>query len=134
MRLFLDTNVILDIFMRREPFYAASAQVVYLCESGKHIGGITTLTACNVVYALRKRVGLVKTIGAIKQLLTIVKPISTSVPSLLQSLETPLPDFEDAIQLNCAREWNADVIVTRDKTGFVDSTITVQSPSDFLLT
>ena len=67
MRLFLDTNVILDIFMRREPFYAASAQVVYLCESGKHIGSITTLTACNVVYALRKRIGLVKTIGAIKQ-------------------------------------------------------------------
>ena len=57
MRLFLDTNVILDIFMRREPFYAASAQVVYLCESGKHIGSITTLTACNVVYALRKRIG-----------------------------------------------------------------------------
>ena len=35
MRLFLDTNVILDIFMRREPFYAASAQVVYLWELGQ---------------------------------------------------------------------------------------------------
>ena len=36
MRIFLDTNVLLDIFMRREPFYDASAQVVYACECGRN--------------------------------------------------------------------------------------------------
>ena len=133
MKLFLDTNVFLDIFMRREPFYDASAQVVYLCESGRHKGGFTTLTACNIAYALRKQIGNQKTIEAIRQMANIMEPIGTSVASLLQSLNAPQKDFEDTVQSNCALEWQADAIITRDKLGFANSAIPAVTPSDFLL-
>ena len=133
MKLFLDTNVLLDIFMRREPYYDASAQVVYACERGQFTGGFTTLSACNVVYALRKQLGNEQTIEAMRQLVRIIEPIGTSVASLLQSLENPQTDFEDTIQSRCALEWNADSIITRDKSGFASCTIPVLTPSDFLL-
>lgn len=133
MKLFLDTNVLLDIFMRREPYYDASAQVVYACERGQFTGGFTTLSACNIVYALRKQLGNEQTIEAIRQLVRIIEPIGTSVASLLQSLENPQTDFEDTIQSRCALEWNADSIITRDKSGFASCTIPVLTPSDFLL-
>lgn len=133
MKLFLDTNVLLDIFMRREPYYDASAQVVYACERGQFTGGFTTLSACNIVYALRKQLGNEQTIEAMRQLVRIIEPIGTSVASLLQSLENPQTDFEDTIQSRCALEWNADSIITRDKSGFASCTIPVLTPSDFLL-
>ena len=133
MKIFLDTNVLLDIFMRREPYYDASAQVVYACERGQFTGGFTTLSACNIVYALRKQLGSAQTIEAIRRLVGIIEPIGTSVASLLQSLEDPNTDFEDTIQSRCALEWNADSIITRDKSGFASCTIPVLTPSDFLL-
>ena len=125
MKIFLDTNVLLDIFMRREPYYDASAQVVYACERGQFTGGFTTLSACNIVYALRKQLGSAQTIEAIRRLVGIIEPIGTSVASLLQSLENPQTDFEDTVQSKCALEWNADTIITRDKSGFTDSAIPV---------
>ena len=133
MKIFLDTNVLLDIFMRREPYYDASAQVVYACERGQFTGGFTTLSACNIVYALRKQLGSAQTIEAIRRLVGIIEPIGTSVASLLQSQENPQTDFEDTVQSKCALEWNADTIITRDKSGFTDSAIPVLTPSDFLL-
>jgi predicted nucleic acid-binding protein len=48
------------------------------------------------------------------------------------SLANPSIDFEDTIQARCATEWNADVIVTRDKTGFADAETPVLSPREFL--
>ena len=119
--------------MRREPYYDASAQVVYACERGQFTGGFTTLSACNIVYALRKQLGSAQTIEAIRRLVGIIEPIGTSVASLLQSLENPQTDFEDTVQSKCALEWNADTIITRDKSGFTDSAIPVLTPSDFLL-
>ena len=133
MKIFLDTNVLLDIFMRREPFYDASAQVVYACESGRFTGGFTTLTACNIAYALRKQMSGVRMIQAIRQLASIIEPIGTSVESLLKSLESSNNDFEDTVQANCAHEWHANAVITRDKTGFADCTIPVFTPTEFPL-
>ena len=133
MKIFLDTNVLLDIFMRREPYYDASAQVVYACERGQFTGGFTTLSACNIVYALRKQLGGEQSIEAIRRLVGIIEPIGTSVASLLQGLKDPQTDFEDTVQSQCALEWNADLIITRDKSGFANCSISVLSPSDFLL-
>ena len=133
MRLFLDTNILLDIFMRREPFYDASAHVVYACESGRFTGGFTTLSACNIAYALRKQMGESQAVQAIRQLAHIIEPIGTTVESLMQSLENPNTDFEDSVQANCALEWQADAIITRDKSGFANCKIPVLSPTEFLL-
>ncbi len=133
MRVFLDTNVILDVLMRREPFFRDSARVLYLCESGEHVAGLTTLSACNIAYALRRQLGARETVRVLRSLFGIVEPISTSVSSLRNSLENPSVDFEDTVQAHCAAEWDADAIVTRDKSGFVGVATPVVTPHEFLL-
>ena len=91
------------------------------------------MTACNIAYALRKQIGNQQTIEAIRQMATIMEPIGTSVVSLLKSLNDPQKDFEDTVQSNCALEWKADTIITRDKHGFANCAIPVVTPSEFLL-
>ena len=58
MKLFIDTNVVIDVIASREPFFASRA-VFNLCESGKTDGQISVLTFCTVSYVLRKFVPLI---------------------------------------------------------------------------
>lgn len=54
MKLFLDTNVVIDVIAAREPFVADSRAIFNLCENGKAEGSISALTLCTVSYVLRK--------------------------------------------------------------------------------
>lgn len=56
MKLFLDTNVVIDVIAGREPFLADSQAVLNLCERGKAEGFVSALTFCTVAYVLRKNV------------------------------------------------------------------------------
>ena len=129
MKIFLDTNVLLDIFMRREPYYDASAQVVYACERGQFTGGFTTLSACNIAYALRKQLGNKQTIEAIRQLVRIIEPIGTGVASLLQSLEDPQTDFEDDVCGSDIREERTAKSGRSDEHEFLHLFFTFSGPS-----
>ena len=57
-------------------------------------------------------------------------PISPEEISL--NLGADHPDFEDALQIAAAKEWGADLIVTRDKDGFANSPVKVLAPAEFL--
>jgi predicted nucleic acid-binding protein len=54
MKLFIDTNVVIDVIASREPFVFDSRAIFNLCESGKADGQISALTFCTVSYVLRK--------------------------------------------------------------------------------
>ena len=54
MKLFIDTNVVIDFIASRETFVDDSRAILNLCESGKVEGGISALTFCTVSYVLRK--------------------------------------------------------------------------------
>ena len=54
MRLFVDTNLLLDVLARREPFYAASARIWSLCETGACEGFVSAISFNNVYYIVRK--------------------------------------------------------------------------------
>lgn len=54
MLVLIDTNVILDMLEKREPFYEASKDVLSLCASKKIKGCIALHTISNIFYILRK--------------------------------------------------------------------------------
>ena len=54
MKLFINTNVVINVIASREPFGFASRAIFNLCESGKADGKISVLTFCTVSYVLRK--------------------------------------------------------------------------------
>ena len=132
MRAFIDTNVIVDVVAKREPFFADSQAVLALCATGEIEGVVSDLTFCNVAYVLRKALGneeLRNGLRVLKNNLTVV-PIGEA--AITAALGNEMTDFEDAVQLEAARTNHVDVIVTRNVRHFNNSPIRVCTPSELL--
>ena len=132
MRAFIDTNVIVDVVAKREPFFADSQAVLALCAMGDLDGVVSDITFCNVAYVLRKSLGnaqLRNGLRVLKNYLTVV-PIGDA--AITAALESETTDFEDAVQLEAARANQVDVIITRNVRHFNNSPIRVCTPSELL--
>ena len=132
MKVFLDTNVLIDVLAAREPFFKDSQRVLDYCE--KHIGSgyVSVLTYCTVAYVLRKSVGRDRLIPMLRGLRHILTPLPATSKTLDWAIDSLCPDFEDAMQYECALAAEVDVIVTRDKFGFIGSKIPIETPSEFV--
>ena len=133
MKLFLDTNIVIDVIAAREPFVADSRAIFDLCESGKADGRISALTLCTVAYVLRKFVspGTMRT--KLRELRNVLTPVDLSVSLLDKAIASPVADFEDAVQFYTAVYSEADYIITRNAKHFPQENIPVLSPTDFLV-
>lgn len=133
MRIFFDTNVLLDVLLFRAPHAEHSAKVLSLCAAGGAQGIFSALSACDMVYILR-RSGLPEADAKSKVLKLAIDVGMTDVDaaSVKDALREESPDFEDAVQMLCAMSNHADMIITRDKTGFLNAKIPVLTPTEFL--
>jgi predicted nucleic acid-binding protein len=132
MRVLLDTDVVLDVVLAREPFAQASAQLFKLHEQGKIDAYIAAITPINVFYITRKIKGGQVARQAVELLLSslAVCPISHGVLDEAQKL--PFADYEEAVQHASATANGLDTIVTRDINDCKNATLSVFSPTDFL--
>lgn len=133
MRAFIDTNVIVDVVAKREPFFADSQAVLALCATGDLDGIVSDLTFCNVAYVLRKALGSTELRNGLQVLKSHLTIVPVGEADITAALESETTDFEDAVQLEAARASQADVIVTRNIRHFANSPIRVCTPSELLL-
>ncbi len=133
MKLFLDTNVLVDVIAAREPFVADSRAVMNLCETGKAEGIVSVLTLCTVSYILRKFVtpGILRV--KLREIRTVLRPVDLSVSLLDQAIASSQSDFEDAVQFHTAVYSGADYIITRNAKHFPQDNIPVLSPTAFIV-
>ena len=132
MRLFLDTNVVIDVISGRMPFYDDSASILDLCETGKAEGIVSALTFCTISYVLRKFLPAPAMREKIRDLRHILEPMDLSASILDKSLASPISDFEDAVQFFTAVYAEADFIVTRNPRHFPQAEIPVLTPTALL--
>jgi len=132
MKLFIDANVVLDVLLRRMEFVAASQRVLSLCAMRRHEGGISALSVCNLMYVMRRHLPLADSRNRMRRIVEWLPMIQLGVMDVAIALNEDHPDFEDAVQANCAAQWGAELIVTRDPKGFSHVTIPVFSPDEFL--
>jgi predicted nucleic acid-binding protein len=132
MKLFLDTNIVIDVIANREPFVEDSRIILNLCETGQAEGIISTLTLCTISYVLRKFAtpGMMRT--KLRDLRNILTPIDLSVSLLDKVIASSITDFEDAVQFYTAAYSDADVIITRNIKHFPQDNIPVLTPTEFL--
>ena len=133
MKLFIDTNVILDVLAGREPFFRASASVLNLCELGKAEGAASTLTFCTASYVLRKNLKGELMKSHLRSLRNICRPIDLTASVINKAIDSDIADFEDAVQFFSAVYCSADYIITRNTRDFprLDN-LPVITPADFL--
>lgn len=133
MTVFIDTNVLLDFMCRREPYYENAYRI--FCKAANHEIDITVsaLTIVNTQYTAKKYGLSNDTIFiAINNLLRLISVSPIDGRMIRRAYTMDNGDKEDVIQFLSAESVNADFILTRDKKGFVNSPVTVLSPSDFL--
>ena len=142
MRVFLDTNILLDLLLEREG-YEGCAQLFQLQEEGLCTLAVSVLTMVNVAYVYRKTVGQDMAVVILKYLSSMLEILPMDSQMLQASIYKHGKDFEDVFQAVCAAVGNCDCIVTRDEKDFVvrdglmNSQIIIPqvfTPASFLLT
>ena len=132
MKIFVDTNVIIDYLVDRVPFADDAEAVIDICVSEGNEGAFSGLSACNAVYIIGRAIGQCKAELLVKGVASLIGLLPINSEEIKSNLGAEHPDFEDSLQIAAAQAWGADVIVTRDSTGFVNSPIKVQTPSEFI--
>jgi predicted nucleic acid-binding protein len=132
MNVFIDTNILLDVLARREPFYADSAQVWTMAETGQITGCISAISLSNLFYIMRQMKGQNRARKALSPLRDIFNLVPFDVQITNQAIDSDIKDFEDAIQFFSAIRAGATVLITRNPKDFPGSDIAIQTPTEFL--
>jgi predicted nucleic acid-binding protein len=132
VRILLDTNVILDVALKREPFYGAAAAILEASDYRDIHLFITASSVTDLYYVVRKEKGHDLGIQFLRNLLDCVDVCSMDKSILLAALSYDFSDFEDAVQSAAAVGDKMDVIVTRNKTDYAKSLVKALSPDEFL--
>ena len=132
MRIFYDTNVILDLLANRSGFADDAEKAIDCASHDGNKGLVSALTVCDIVYILRKAMSREEVGQQIKALQNVLEVIDVTGRSVVDAFDSALPDYEDTVQYLNATAAKADVIVTRDKDGFVGADIRVCTPREFL--
>ena len=128
----IDSDVLLDVALRREPHFADSERILLAIEGGAEDAAMAWHTVANVNYLVRRERGDAAAREFIERLQrTLVVP-PTGSDDLSFALSLPMSDFEDAMQVAAARACDARLIVTRNVRDFRHSPITAISPADAL--
>ena len=131
MRVFLDTNVILDLIQRRVG-YDDAALIMQKSENGEYSLYTSSLSMVNIAYILRKYYRGESLYHLLEELGDIIGVITVSSEAYHKALQSRALDFEDAIQLFSAIESDMDCIVTRNAQDFIFDKLSIYTPFDFL--
>ncbi len=132
MRVLLDTNVILDFLLDREPFAEAAARIWQANEEGRIEAYVSAITPVNVFYIARRFRGGDEARRVLTGLLAACQVCPLDHAALQLALNLPFRDYEDAVQHASATSSQLDAILTRDASDYVGATLPVFSPADFL--
>ena len=133
MRVLVDTNIVLDFLLEREPFVNDADSLFTAINWQQFEGFVAATTITNIFYIVRKGIqSIEKAREAVSRILTVMEicPVDSNI--LEMALASNLKDFEDAVQLACATSMNLEVIVTRDPQGFTGATIPILSVRELL--
>ena len=126
----IDTDVLIDVALDRDPFSQAASKVLDLVELGYEKACITWHSVSNLYYLVSPEHGGMSTCDFIVQLSHIVEVATTDTEGVRYAASLPMKDFEDALQVAAARACGATRIVTRNFRDYTHSPIAAVSPRD----
>ena len=131
MKVFLDTNILIDFIARREGFYQAAANLINLGIKGEVELCTTPLTYATCIFIARKVLGYDGVVKAMQILDNYLNVLTMDGTQCHNALYTKMPDFEDMLQFEAAFAAGSDVIVTRNKKHFPQDAIQVLDSTEF---
>lgn len=133
MRIIVDTNVIMDILLKREPFFEASYGALKAVAEQNMECLVSASAVTDIFYLLRR--GLkdnTMAMQALERLLQIVNIADVLEMDIRTALSSHMKDFEDAVVHAVAARNDAELILTRNAKDFIEATVRVLTPKEFL--
>jgi predicted nucleic acid-binding protein len=127
-----DTNIILDLLAKREPFYDPAANLFSRADRGELIICVSALSFANVNYLLSRQFTASLARGILLKFRTLVEVLSINDRIVDLALSCDFRDFEDGIQYFTAIENAIPTIITRNLKDFKHAAIPVMTAEQFL--
>ncbi|MCL2755270.1 MAG: PIN domain-containing protein [Oscillospiraceae bacterium] len=134
-KVLIDTNVILDIVMRRMPHFDGSVAFLKLCTLQMPLMCVITATQTKDIFFVLERHGKKtadEAIEIIRCLTSHIEILDVNYQDVEKALNSSVKDYEDAMIMFCAERHDVDYIVTRNERDFVGSPVQVLTPTEFL--
>lgn len=132
MKVFLDTNIVIDLLGCRQPFFEDAARIASMGYRGEIEIVVSTISYPTISYILQKYSSIQEAIHKLDQFASFTTIAMTSDTMIKAAFKSPITDYEDAVQHETALGYSCDVIVTRNVKDFKNATIKVCSPAEFL--
>ena len=132
-KLFIDTNIVIDLLSRRQPYYQESAALFSLADRKKTEISVSSLTMANTSYILSRQLNAKKVKEILRKLRLVVNvlPLDNKIIGLALNDET-FTDFEDGLQYFTAIENEQELIITRNLRDYKRSQIPAMTAGQFL--
>lgn len=131
-KILLDTNIILDIALERREFFEKSKELMLTLNKLSIPSYVTATSVTDIYYILKKSKGHQLTISFLKNLFDFIDIAGVSKEVIVGALNSELTDFEDAVQTECARQNDINIIITRNIADFKKSKLEIFTPSEFI--
>ncbi len=134
-KIFIDTNIVIDLLSRREPFFSEVASLFSLADKKSISLTVSSLTIANTSYTLLRQKTANETKAVLRKLRLIIDvlPLDDKIIGLALNDDT-FSDFEDGIQYFTAIENDQDIIVTRNLKDFTKSKLPVMTARQYIET
>lgn len=132
IRIFVDSDVILDLLTKREPHYLFAAQLFSLVEENKITAYTSPIVIANIYYILTKLTNRTQSLKQIKKIMSFFKiaPVDEQIMKL--AYDSGFNDFEDAIQYYAAKKYSIPIFVTRNKNDYNVKDISVCNAEEYM--
>jgi len=132
MKILLDTNVVLDVLLAREPFVRKAREIMALVEHKEVQGYLCATSVTTIHYLMQRSTDKRQADSLIVTLLGLFEVASVNKEILYEASVHNGIDYEDSVIYAAAKGVEVDMIITRDSKGFKKSSVSVLSPEEFL--
>jgi hypothetical protein len=127
MRLLFDTNIVFDVYGRRQPDYSASNYMLKLTRRGRITAAVASQTVANCFYVYERPI-----VAFLRDLLESVEVAAGDAHQIKTCLNLGMKDLEDALQVAAAMDWKASFVVTHNIRDFRRSPIPALTPEEWI--
>ena len=132
MKILLDTNIVLDILLAREPFVDEAREIFLLIENHQVEGFICATTMTTIHYLISRQKNKASADEIVLNLLNLFEVALVDKQILQDASLNNGVDYEDSVIYTSAQYAQIDMIITRDKRGFKQSEISILNPKEYL--
>lgn len=133
-KIFLDSDVILDLLLERTPHHISMAIIMEMAKNKQAVLHTSAVCAVNVHYILRKTHTSEQVKRVLNKFFVYVKIISVESDVILLSLNSDFRDFEDAVQYYSSLKNKLEIILTRNVKDYIEEQIPVLTPAEYIKT